>query len=57
MDLRAGARYETFSVNVFINNLADRRGVAGGGVSYAQSPYDVIFIQPRTAGLTLVKEF
>jgi iron complex outermembrane recepter protein len=53
-DLRAGVEYDSWAVNAFVNNVADKRGVLAGipGVSTA-----IVFIQPRTFGLSVAKEF
>jgi iron complex outermembrane recepter protein len=56
-DVRGGVRYESWMVNVFLNNVANAHGIVGGGVNYGESPYDAIYIQPRTIGLSLVKRF
>jgi outer membrane receptor protein involved in Fe transport len=57
VDLRAGTRYESWTANLFINNAADRRGVLGGGSNGAESPYFVVYTQPRTLGLSVSKKF
>lgn len=56
-DLRGGVRYESWSVNLFVNNIANAHGMVGGGENYGESFYDIIYIQPRTFGLSLVKSF
>ena len=55
-DLRAGVRYETWSANLFVNNLADRRGVLSGGIG-ALVPTTFNLIAPRTIGVSLTKNF
>lgn len=55
-DLRIGAKLQSWTLNVFANNVADRRGVLTGGLG-AYPPFAFIYIQPRTIGLTLTKEF
>ncbi len=55
-DLRAGAKYGTWTANLFVNNVTDRRGVLDGGTGYLL-PFAFIYIQPRTAGLSLSKTF
>jgi iron complex outermembrane recepter protein len=57
IDLRAGTRHETWTVNLFVNNLANQHGVLGGGPNYAESAYDAVYVQPRTLGLSLTKTF
>jgi iron complex outermembrane receptor protein len=56
-NIHAGARYQTWTVNLFVNNLTDKRGIVGGGISYAGSGYYATYIQPRTAGLSITKSF
>lgn len=55
IDLHAGVKYDTWNLNLFVNNLADRRGVLG------LTPYGSIslpnLIPPRTVGLSLAKSF
>jgi outer membrane receptor protein involved in Fe transport len=57
LDLRTGARYESWTVNLFLNNVCDRRGITGGGVGYSAYPYNAVYIQPRTVGLSVTKTF
>jgi len=56
VDLHVGAAYESWKVNVFVNNVADERGLISGGVGNA-IPYAFYYIQPRTVGLSIDKEF
>lgn len=56
-DLRAGARYDSWSIDLFLNNVADKRGLLGGGRSANNAGDTVFYVQPRTAGLTVTKEF
>jgi outer membrane receptor protein involved in Fe transport len=55
-DVRAGVKYDTWTLNFYVNNVADRRGVIGGGLG-TFIPYAFELIQPRTAGLTVSKTF
>ncbi len=55
-DLQAGAKYAAWTVNFFINNLADKRGVLAGGLG-SYPPFAFSYIQPRTAGLSVVRTF
>ncbi len=55
-DLQAGARYAAWTFNLFINNLADKRGVLAGGLG-SYPPFAFSYIQPRTAGLSVVRTF
>jgi outer membrane receptor protein involved in Fe transport len=52
-DLRAGMRFADWTLNVFVNNVADRRGV----LTKANFPNSFFYIQPRTAGLALSRVF
>jgi outer membrane receptor protein involved in Fe transport len=56
LDLRAGVDYETWRVNLYVNNLADKRGVLDGGLDLIPTNA-YIYIQPRTAGITVSKSF
>ena len=55
-DLRAGAKYESWTVNLFVNNLADKRGLLSGGLG-TLNPAAFNYIQPRTVGLSIAKTF
>jgi len=54
IDLRTGARFESWTVNLFVNNVGDRRGLVGGG---GGPPYSAVYIRPRTVGLSLTNVF
>jgi iron complex outermembrane recepter protein len=56
VDLRAGAKRDSWTVNVYANNVADKRGVLSGGPSF-YPPYAYTYIQPRTVGLNVLKTF
>jgi iron complex outermembrane receptor protein len=53
-DLRAGARYNSWEVSLFANNIADRRGVLSEGYPTGTG---FVYITPRTVGLNFVKTF
>lgn len=55
-DLQAGVEYATWTVNLFVNNLADKRGVLAGGLG-SFPPFAFSYIQPRTVGLSVVRKF
>lgn len=55
-DLRAGVKYDAWTVNFYANNVANVRGVVGGGPSYTP-PIAVLYITPRTFGVNLSKVF
>ncbi len=57
IDLNAGiTTTSNLSINLFITNLTDRRGALAGGLGY-NPQYAFQYIQPRTIGLTIAKEF
>ena len=56
INLRAGVTLDTWKVNAFVNNLADKRGVLRGGDDALPGGY-VNYTQPRTFGLSLSKDF
>ena len=55
-DLRTGIRYDSWTVNAYVNNVADKRGLLGGGIGYID-PQRFVVIQPRTIGLAVSKAF
>jgi outer membrane receptor protein involved in Fe transport len=58
-DLHAGVKAEDWRVNLFVQNLTDKRGVTGGGFNNQTTfnPYWFNYIQPRTIGLSLERTF
>jgi outer membrane receptor protein involved in Fe transport len=56
LDLRAGLKRDTWTVNLFVNNVADKRGTLGSNPDPALVGA-VAYIQPRTVGLSLMKDF
>jgi iron complex outermembrane recepter protein len=59
IDLHAGARFASWTVNAFVNNVTDERGVLRGGGDAVISDVASYFayIQPRTVGVSLTKAF
>jgi outer membrane receptor protein involved in Fe transport len=55
-DLRAGGRYDSWTLNLFVNNVADRRGVLSGGLG-SVFPFSFNYLPPRTAGILIAKTF
>ncbi len=53
-DLRAGVRLGSWTVNAFINNVADERGLLASGDIVATAAW---YIQPRTIGMSVAKTF
>jgi iron complex outermembrane recepter protein len=56
LDLRAGVDYDTWKVNLYVNNVTDKRGVLDGGLDLIPSNA-YVYIQPRTVGITVSKSF
>jgi hypothetical protein len=57
LDLRAGARTTSLTCNLFVNNVANKRGIVGWGTVGGGSGYFANYIQPRTVGLTVTQSF
>ncbi len=55
-DLRAGAEYDLWRINLFATNVTDARGILSGGVGTAL-PNNFYYIQPRTVGLNVERSF
>jgi iron complex outermembrane recepter protein len=56
IDLRIGLDYDSWSVDIYANNIGDSRGVLGGGPgSFPESAYS--YIQPRSLGASISKKF
>jgi iron complex outermembrane recepter protein len=56
-DLRVGVRRKAWTVNLFANNITDKRGVLNGGPGSGSIPAAFYIIQPRTIGLSLAWSF
>ncbi len=60
VDLRAGLRKDDWTLNMFVANLANERGVSGGGprgsAATAVAPFITNYIRPRTVGLSVSRE-
>lgn len=58
-DLNAGVRADDWRVNVFAQNVTDKRGVTGGGYNNQTTfnQYWFNYIQPRTLGLSIERTF
>jgi outer membrane receptor protein involved in Fe transport len=52
-DLRAAVRYGSWSTNLFVNNVLDKRGL----VDVASFPVANRYIQPRSLGVNIAKTF
>jgi iron complex outermembrane receptor protein len=56
-DLRAGARQGSWTLNLFANNVTNKRGILSGGINNAPNSNAFYIIQPRTVGLSATKTF
>jgi iron complex outermembrane recepter protein len=56
VDLHSALSYDSWTVNLYVNNVTDRRALIGGGLG-ATIPFAFNYILPRTAGISLVKAF
>src|ERR1700722_5107408 len=56
LDARASGRYDNLEATVFVNNVADKRGVSSAS-DVAGAPYTQYIVRPRTYGLTLDYRF
>jgi iron complex outermembrane recepter protein len=54
-DAHAGVRYDTWTVNAYVNNAFDKRGILESGADLL--PVATLYIQPRTFGVNLTKVF
>jgi outer membrane receptor protein involved in Fe transport len=52
-DVHVGAQYDTLTVNIYADNLTDKRGVLTG----TDVPFTFTYIRPRTIGMSLTKAF
>jgi outer membrane receptor protein involved in Fe transport len=61
INLRLGARHDRWVINAYVNNITDRRGIAGAiptqGAVGVTGGYYATVIQPRTVGLRLSRDF
>jgi iron complex outermembrane receptor protein len=55
-DLRAGIKYDSWTVSAYVNNVGDVRGLINGGAGYIE-PSAYVYITPRTLGFDVVKSF
>lgn len=55
-DLRAGVKYDSWTVSAYANNAGNVRGYLSGGAAY-DPPNAYTYITPRTVGVTATKEF
>jgi iron complex outermembrane recepter protein len=55
-DLRAGVRDKSWTVNLYVTNIGDERGILNGGLGNS-NPAAFEYIQPRTVGLMVSDAF
>jgi iron complex outermembrane recepter protein len=56
LDLTAGARWDGWEVNIYANNVTDKRGVLAGGAG-SSIPTSFYFTRPRIVGVSVAKSF
>ena len=56
IDARVGFALQSWSVDFFLNNLTDRRGMLQGGLGQTD-PTSFYYIQPRTYGFSVSRDF
>jgi iron complex outermembrane recepter protein len=56
VDLRVGVKGDSWIANVYAVNVANKRGLIGGGIG-TSPPTAFVYIQPRTVGMSLSKSF
>ena len=57
LDLRSGASFGSWTVDLFVNNLTDKRGILVAGLDVVPVQGSVVYIQPRLVGLSATKNF
>jgi len=55
IDLQTGLNYDSWTVNLYANNIANKRGLLNGGDNFPGFAY--VYIQPRTIGVSLRRTF
>jgi iron complex outermembrane recepter protein len=55
-DIHAGLTMDSWTGNLFVNNLADKRGILRGGLGDFP-PFAFTYIQPRTVGISIGRKF
>jgi iron complex outermembrane recepter protein len=56
LDLRAGVEINAWSVDIYSNNVTNKRGLLRGGNGFS-FPYAFYYIQPRTIGLNMTRRW
>jgi outer membrane receptor protein involved in Fe transport len=52
----AGVRYDSWTTSLFVDNVADKRGIVSGGLGLFL-PHQFYYIRPRTIGLNVSRAF
>lgn len=55
-DLHAGVEHNSWTASLYVNNVANVRGITSGGLGYF-TPYVFFVTPPRTIGLSVSKSF
>ena len=55
-NMSAGVNYKDSSVDVYVNNVADQRGILNGGLGYA-NPAEFVYIRPRSIGVSFTQKW
>jgi iron complex outermembrane recepter protein len=55
-NLRTGLRFDSWTANIYANNIGNSRGVINGGTGYLL-PFAFTILQPRTIGVSVSKDF
>ncbi|MDT9600990.1 TonB-dependent receptor domain-containing protein [Sphingosinicella rhizophila] len=56
IDFKAGFEIKSWSLNMFVNNLTNSKGVLGGGLGTFPA-FSFNYIRPRTAGINITRTF
>ena len=56
-DLRAGVKDGPWTISMYANNVADKRGLVTSGLDYFPPGYAAIYIEPRLIGLNVSRTF
>jgi len=56
VNAHAGMDYGPWTVNAYVNNVADKRAITGGGIGL-YPPFAFTYILPRTMGVNLSRSF
>jgi outer membrane receptor protein involved in Fe transport len=58
LNLRTGLKLDSWTVNLYANNVTDKRGQLGGGIGDSPpQPFTLRYITPRVVGLSVGKKF